>query len=925
MITTRDQLIAAGQAARAANSAARDAGEIVSLEPAEVDPQRRGPPPFSWVVIRPAPEGLGESYSGMTVFRDVPILLEYEPGTIRQGDGWEVTMQAYYGEIPGWLGVDGEPLDVLLGPAEGSDMAYVAHMRGPDGPNGTGTYDEDKVVLGAESEGAARALIAAHYTYPNPIVAVTPIPVAELARRLHSQEDTSMGQPILTANTSAEYDWCPAPDLRKGAEVTVTDQGPVFRVPVAGRVVEMAPIQVLHEAALVRGLTGPELVSLFSHAETVEKGIAASGFHPYVGRLLADALAITKAQGPRPPGAGWQPIPGGRSGGFRRRASGKRGWDYWYPTASQAETPKQRERDPERTSGTKGLEAGALVKVGGRQGLFRWTPDHDEAPEGLTWVTSVDRGGHDLVQENHVIPTRQIVQRLEEPQSPEGMPSVPPRPPIPEGVRPYSEIWTQSRAQEGTVLYDLEHGAYPLVEVQGPDDKAPRQGVDVPLERQQEMLREFRPLILGAARLVAKNHRIPMSDRYGPTAAMEELIAGARLGFVMALSNYKGGHSFLSFAQQYARTYATMQAAREINIVSLPRHLVLKPMRKYLGARGAAARAFDTPNPTAEQVAKVWNLQKRDLSSSRLGPYTGPDGEEIDQGTEPVPLGPWKIRGTDGQPIGKELDGKIALAREFEQLVVSGRASGNGWLEADGEVHAPEVHQDLALNERLELRERVDELLEQVSPSDAKALRMRFGLDTADGEEAQTLEVAEALGMDMSRPSPGLRRDVAVKVNSALDKLKAKAQGDKKRVKKYLDDWKMAAEAPESQKEPPAPGELGPRTLRNLTAKFGSLDRARIFLAAEARGEGEATRLQLLKEKDGTLPAAERRELRERYHAWRDEERLRAFQRHSSTRTPKRGEARDFPGGGVRAWAGDLSAHDYMVAVVKTGRTEGSS
>jgi len=32
---------------------------------------------------------------------------------------------------------------------------------------------------------------------------------------------------------------------------------------------------------------------------------------------------------PRPPGAGWQHIPGGRHGGFRRRKG--KGWEYWYP------------------------------------------------------------------------------------------------------------------------------------------------------------------------------------------------------------------------------------------------------------------------------------------------------------------------------------------------------------------------------------------------------------------------------------------------------------------------------------------------------------------------------------------------------------------------------------------------------------------
>jgi SNF2 family DNA or RNA helicase/predicted RNA methylase len=41
----------------------------------------------------------------------------------------------------------------------------------------------------------------------------------------------------------------------------------------------------------------------------------------------------------RPPGSGWQIIPGGRKGGFRRRKG--KGWEYWYPDTGVVSKPKR--------------------------------------------------------------------------------------------------------------------------------------------------------------------------------------------------------------------------------------------------------------------------------------------------------------------------------------------------------------------------------------------------------------------------------------------------------------------------------------------------------------------------------------------------------------------------------------------------------
>lgn len=55
-------------------------------------------------------------------------------------------------------------------------------------------------------------------------------------------------------------------------------------------------------------------------------------------KSLVPASSLTKA---RPSGGGWQPIPGGRKGGMRRRRGGR--WQYWYPSPLRERRAKKRQ------------------------------------------------------------------------------------------------------------------------------------------------------------------------------------------------------------------------------------------------------------------------------------------------------------------------------------------------------------------------------------------------------------------------------------------------------------------------------------------------------------------------------------------------------------------------------------------------------
>ena len=77
------------------------------------------------------------------------IKVENDVGTTRSGvdnngKPWSVVMKYPYGEIVGSVGMDGDPVDVFVGPNKTAKWVYVMHQIKKDG---TG-FDEDKCMLG---------------------------------------------------------------------------------------------------------------------------------------------------------------------------------------------------------------------------------------------------------------------------------------------------------------------------------------------------------------------------------------------------------------------------------------------------------------------------------------------------------------------------------------------------------------------------------------------------------------------------------------------------------------------------------------------------------------------------------------------------------------------------------------------------------
>ena len=122
-------------------------------------------------------------FQGFIQFQGLKIDVENKQGSIRRGtapDGktWETWIFWPYGEIRGTEGTDSDPLDCYVGPNADSPLVVVIHQRDPE----TGDFDEDKVMLGFNSEEEAVGAYKRQYDHPGFYKDHTAMPIGQLGR-----------------------------------------------------------------------------------------------------------------------------------------------------------------------------------------------------------------------------------------------------------------------------------------------------------------------------------------------------------------------------------------------------------------------------------------------------------------------------------------------------------------------------------------------------------------------------------------------------------------------------------------------------------------------------------------------------------------------------------------------------------------------
>jgi hypothetical protein len=692
---------------------------------------------------------------------------------------------------------------------------------------------------------------------------------------------------------------------------------------------------------------------------------------------------LSKAQ--KPPGRGWQAIPGGKKGGYRKRKTSGRGYDYWYPDADSGTplaTLAQRtkaqeasmERDPTRTF--EDLKAGEIIEVGGRSGRYKLVPGAKRASALNVAVQSMTTGGVEIVRRNTLIPLkkrrkarkkappppppRQRARSAGEgsqptPQSramnpkvaiPESWPKGPvargPETDQPSGEARKAKVWGPSTAPEGSALEAVENGSLMLRQFQGRHDRRMRYTIEVPDQLKAKLAEEMTGVFHQSARKVAKSFRppipvmIPGSNQLHPD--YEELVAGAQLGFVMALTNYQGGRAFIPVVQDYSTIYA-LQAARNIRRGVALKERDLRALKGFIAARMRAMNvksAKSGADPTRDEIVKQWYLTKRMVFTGRmnkLGSYATKDEEGndriVDQAHEQVPDEPWQVVTPAGKPEGKFYPGKKQLAEKMEMLLNGEDVPDEDWLQQAPSSILPN-HDDLAMTAgtALHVRREVMDILATMRQPESDALAMRFGMYTPEDEdpdalhgkkqaelkamardrglpvggnknelvtrilqwsagevrpgtkgyEASATEVADALGLgqDLSAASRGAKIRRIWK--DGIKQFQAKAFFNNASVAEYVKLWsKDLADDPA-----PSGDRFGPMLPSHswLKDRFGNDERVYIYQAAMRAGTASEVARKLERERDGKLSAKASAKLRADYHAQLHADAQEAFNRY---------------------------------------------
>lgn len=124
-------------------------------------------------------------------WQGLTIAIENPAGSVRRGRNrhgvtWEVRMRFDYGEILGTMGVDGDPVDVIVGPNLEAPMVYVVHQRRV---NDWENFDEDKCCVGFDSQSDAEQAFLSNYNDPRFLGPVTAMPVDEFVAKVRATKE----------------------------------------------------------------------------------------------------------------------------------------------------------------------------------------------------------------------------------------------------------------------------------------------------------------------------------------------------------------------------------------------------------------------------------------------------------------------------------------------------------------------------------------------------------------------------------------------------------------------------------------------------------------------------------------------------------------------------------------------------------------
>ncbi len=130
---------------------------------------------------------MGKELKHFTI-HGLDITIESPKGSIRTGvdiNGlpWESVLPEDYGYIDGTKGMDGDELDIYIGPTPNSELVFVVDQK--DFQATKNRFDEHKIILGATNMKEAREIYIAGFSDnrgADRIMAITPVPIKEFVQ-----------------------------------------------------------------------------------------------------------------------------------------------------------------------------------------------------------------------------------------------------------------------------------------------------------------------------------------------------------------------------------------------------------------------------------------------------------------------------------------------------------------------------------------------------------------------------------------------------------------------------------------------------------------------------------------------------------------------------------------------------------------------
>lgn len=481
------------------------------------------------------------------------------------------------------------------------------------------------------------------------------------------------------------------------------------------------------------------------------------------------------ASGAHPSGGGWESIPRGMHGGFRRRRG--REYEYWYPQAGAkleaAHEAASVNRGDYRRRGAAwaGVEPGTPVEVAGAAGVWHYAPEAGGGTEKLAPVKNTATGELRVVRKDRVFALERRPRQPARPKLVIGYGRAAPslrdvtKPPKPSPIvrrpseigRPMTKLKGGPRAAQGSVAHALETSQYPykVVWKYRPEGRGVGQGrhlsPHLPDEDRARLVQEFRPLISAIAKRVMRQLRVPQEQG----TVREDVEAGGREGLLRALSAYRVREPFGLIAGQYVNAYAGFAARREMagGLRVQERHA--RQFGRYQAAKAQARVAAGGQDPDVSVVAARWRARKGDLYRKL------PEAEQ----REDLPEGEWE------DSAGRKRRGKLQWAEVFEalgstQASLRGRSVRDA-LEDEADIPDPREETPEQVVSHQEVRRirqgAIKRVVEQLPEPHRTVLRMKLGIHREDGEGATDKDIAQVLEVPKTR-GHGLLGDVALRV-----------------------------------------------------------------------------------------------------------------------------------------------------------------